>query len=113
MRVRRKEEAPAGKHAAGKRTSASNGTATDVAELSEGDSADAQQPQTGGTRLCELLVQVGAISSAQLAEALIQQPRVGGVRIGRILVDAGALNDRQLSEALSKQLNIPLVDLSQ
>jgi type IV pilus assembly protein PilB len=64
-------------------------------------------------RLGELLVRIGAITAADLAEALVQQPREGGKRIGRLLVDGGALDEQQLTEALASQMHLPIVDLSQ
>ena len=59
------------------------------------------------------LTSAGAITSAQLADALTQQPRAGGVRIGRLLVQAGAIADADLIVALSRQLGLLTVDLSQ
>ena len=64
-------------------------------------------------RLGELLVHAGSISHDDLEAALLAQSETGGKRIGRMLVDAGALDEHQLTDALARQLNIPLVNLSQ
>jgi type IV pilus assembly protein PilB len=77
------------------------------------DAEPAPHASPGGRRIGELLVQTGAITSADLAAALVQQTEVGGKRLGRVLVDAGALEEPELLGALSSQLGIPLVDLSQ
>src|SRR5579872_6647155 len=66
----------------------------------------------GRTLLGELLVSSQVLTHDQLAEALIQQSTAGG-RIGATLVELGAISERDLAEALSTQLLVPIVDLSQ
>src|SRR5579863_10043879 len=63
-------------------------------------------------QLGELLIGAQLISNDQLAEALIQQS-ASGKRIGATLVELGAISERDLAQALSTQLLVPLVDLSQ
>jgi type IV pilus assembly protein PilB len=63
-------------------------------------------------QLGELLVGAQLISHDQLADALIQQSS-SGKRIGATLVELGAISERDLAQALSTQLLVPLVDLSQ
>ena len=69
-------------------------------------------PSQGRTLLGELLVSSQLLTHDQLAEALIQQSTNGG-RIGATLVELGAISERDLAEALSRQLFVPIVDLSQ
>jgi len=66
----------------------------------------------GRSQLGTLLVGAQLISHDQLADALIQQS-ASGKRIGATLVEAGAISERDLAQALSTQLLVPLVDLSQ
>ena len=61
--------------------------------------------------LGQLLVNSGAITHLQLADALAQQTS-SGRRLGAILVEQGALAESDLALALSTRLGIPLVDLS-
>src|SRR5271166_6249161 len=63
-------------------------------------------------QLGELLVGAQLITHDQLADALIQQS-ASGQRIGSMLVELGAISERDLAQALSTQLLVPLVDLSQ
>ena len=63
-------------------------------------------------QLGELLVGAQLISHDQLADALIEQSS-SGKRIGATLVELGAITERDLAQALSTQLLVPLVDLSQ
>jgi len=63
-------------------------------------------------QLGQLLVSSNVITHDQLAEALIQQS-ASGQRIGATLVDLGAISERDLAQALSQQLLVPIVDLSQ
>lgn len=64
-------------------------------------------------QLGELLLGAQLITHAQLAEALLQQSASGGKRIGNLLVDLGAVTERDLARILSQQLDIPLIDLAQ
>ena len=66
----------------------------------------------GRTLLGELLVSSQLLTHDQLAEALIEQSASGG-RIGNTLVELGAITERDLAQALSTQLLVPIVDLSQ
>lgn len=73
----------------------------------------------GGTRystrprsklLGEMLVQSGAITEAQLREALSQQELTGD-RLGRILIERGSISRQALGEILQAQRGIPYVNL--
>ena len=79
------------------------------------DLADSPQtvpfPRPDDSRpLGELLVMLGSVSRAQIAEALLQQEE-SGKRLGALLVDLGAIGDAQLIAALSAQLALPNADL--
>ena len=63
------------------------------------------------TRLGDLLVGSGAITRAQLDEALERQ-KGSGKRLGAILVESGAVTERQVIEALMTQLGLDYVDLN-
>ncbi|HUA94964.1 MAG TPA: GspE/PulE family protein [Acidimicrobiales bacterium] len=65
------------------------------------------------SQLGALLVGSQLITHEQLADALIQQQAGSGKRIGTTLVELGAISERDLAQALSNQLLVPLVDLSQ
>ncbi len=62
-------------------------------------------------RLGELLVDAGAISEAQLEQALVGQ-RESGMRLGTYLVNSGYITEEQLVEILQMQLGIDFVDLN-
>ncbi|MCW2544527.1 MAG: pilus biosynthesis protein PilB [Frankiales bacterium] len=64
----------------------------------------------GGVQLGERVVASGAITHAQLSEALLQQP-ASGKRIGELLVELGALDETGLADLLAEQLDLELVDL--
>jgi len=64
----------------------------------------------GRTRLGDLLVSEGSISSERLADALLQQA-TSGERLGSVLVAAGALTESSLTSALARQLGLPEADL--
>src|SRR6478609_1433313 len=64
----------------------------------------------GRTRLGDLLVSEGSISSERLADALLQQA-TSGERLGSVLVAAGALTESSLTSALARQLGLPKADL--
>jgi len=61
-------------------------------------------------RIGELLVEGGAISSAQLQQALEIQKETGQ-RIGDILISQNVLTDEQLMVAIAKRLEIPFINL--
>ncbi len=61
-------------------------------------------------RIGDLLVQAGAITEEQLAEALEKQ-RGTGKKLGEFLVEQGTITDERLAQALSAQLGYELVDL--
>ncbi len=61
-------------------------------------------------RLGELLLEGGAITSAQLDAALATQ-RTTRARLGAILIEQGVLSEAALVQALSRGLGIPQVDL--
>lgn len=63
-------------------------------------------------RLGDLLVENRVISEAQLELALIEQKKTGR-KLGRTLIDNGYISEDELLEFLSKQLDVPLIDLSQ
>ena len=67
-------------------------------------------PAVSGQPLGERIVASGAISHAQLAEALLQQP-TSGKRLGQLLVELGAIDETGLAEILAEQLDLGLVDL--
>jgi len=61
-------------------------------------------------KLGELLLEAGAIKSADLERALEEQ-RVTGERLGSILVKKGILSEREIASAIAKQLKIPMISL--
>ena len=63
-----------------------------------------------GSRLGEVLTRQGAVTSAQVAEALLQQP-VAKKRLGELLVDIGAVEERAVARALGEQFGLPVIDL--
>ena len=62
-------------------------------------------------RLGDLLLEKKLISEQQLKEALTEQ-RASGRKLGRVLVDIGAISEADLHTALATALNIPYVDLA-
>ena len=62
-------------------------------------------------RLGEMLVDVGAITEAQLEEALAGQ-KGSGKRLGTYLVDEKFISEDQLIEILRRQLGIDFIDLN-
>jgi MSHA biogenesis protein MshE len=62
-------------------------------------------------RLGDLLLEKKLISEQQLAEAL-QEQRRSGRKLGRVLVDIGAVSEADLHSCLATALNIPFVDLA-
>ena len=63
-------------------------------------------------RLGDLLLEKKLISEQQLKEALDEQ-RTSGRKLGRVLIDIGAVSEADLHGTLATALNIPYVDLSQ
>ena len=62
-------------------------------------------------RLGDVLIQAGAITKEQLAQAL-QLQKSSGQRLGEILISEGIISDTRLAEALSTQLRLPLFSLT-
>ena len=62
-------------------------------------------------RLGDLLLEKKLISEQQLKEALDEQ-RTSGRKLGRVLVDIGAVSEADLHSCLATALNIPFVDLA-
>ncbi len=60
--------------------------------------------------LGRLLVEMGAISEQDLAEALAAQATSGNP-LGKVLLDLGKLNEQQLADALARQFRLPYVDV--
>lgn len=61
-------------------------------------------------RLGDLLISKGAITEAQLMEALAEQKRTGQ-RLGRALVSLGYIDEDDMLSMLSQQLGIPYITL--
>ena len=70
----------------------------------------AEQAPIQKLRIGDLLVQQGAITDAQLREALTQQ-KVTGLRLGRVLTDLGFIGEHEFMVFLSQQLSISYIDL--
>lgn len=62
-------------------------------------------------RLGDLLVQDGMITESQLQQALADQKQ-NGRKLGVTLIDLGFIDEHDLLEFLARQLNIPLIELS-
>jgi MSHA biogenesis protein MshE len=62
-------------------------------------------------RLGDLLLEKKLISERQLEEALDEQ-RASGRKLGRVLIDIGAVSEADLHTCLATALNIPYVDLA-
>jgi len=62
-------------------------------------------------RLGDLLLEKKLISEQQLKDALDEQRR-SGRKLGRVLVDIGAVSEADLHSCLATALNIPFVDLA-
>jgi hypothetical protein len=67
---------------------------------------------TGLPRLGDILLESGAITTAQLDTATQRQKEHGG-RLGTNLVELGFIDERTLSKVLSEQLRIPAATASQ
>ena len=66
------------------------------------------------SRLGDVLVDVGVLTTAELDEALTAQRATEGSRrrLGQVLVDLGLATERQIAEALAQQLGLGWVDLN-
>jgi type IV pilus assembly protein PilB len=62
--------------------------------------------------LGEILVAQGIISQGQLDDALERQKATKNVRIGRLLIDLGYVTEALLADAVADQLRLPTVDLA-
>jgi MSHA biogenesis protein MshE len=62
-------------------------------------------------RLGDLLVEKKLISEQQLKEALAEQ-RSSGRKLGRVLIDIGAISEADLHTTLAAALSIPYIDLA-
>ncbi len=69
-----------------------------------------EKPRTGKSRLGDLLVQSGAITTTQLETALARQ-KSQKLPLGQLLVKLGFLTDDAVRMALAGQLGIPYIDL--
>ena len=67
--------------------------------------------QTKQPKLGDVLIQAGAITKEQLAQAL-QLQKTSGKRLGEIFISEGIISDTRLAEALSTQLRLPLFSLT-
>ncbi len=67
-------------------------------------------PRATATPLGELLLQRGAITAEQLADAVVRQSG-SGKRIGEILVELDLVDERTVIAALAEQLGMPLASL--
>jgi MSHA biogenesis protein MshE len=61
-------------------------------------------------RLGDILIEAGAITQAQLEEALAEQKR-SGHKLGRALTDVGAISEKELYAFLAKKMDIDFLDL--
>ena len=73
-----------------------------------------KRAEQGGSpiRLGQILLKHGLITQRQLEEALKVQERVN-VYLGRILVTLGYVDNKAIVECLSRQLNLPVVNLTE
>lgn len=63
------------------------------------------------SRLGEMLIRQGLVSSDEVQAALAEQAAGSEWRLGRLLVRRGALDDRTLVQAIAHQFHVPVVDL--
>ncbi len=63
------------------------------------------------SRLGEMLIRQGLVTSADVQLALAEQAAGSEWRLGRLLVRQGALDDRTLIRAIAHQFHVPVVDL--
>ena len=67
-------------------------------------------PRADALPLGELLVARRSVDPTQVAEALVQQA-ASGKRVGALLVELGALDEADLAEVLAEHFGLALVDL--
>ena len=82
----------------------------DNADVGDDNSDRDLEVKPEGGRFGELLVRKQLVSRGAILEALLQQT-TKGKRLGAMLVELGAITDAQLAETLAEQLNLPLADL--
>ncbi|MFA5885974.1 MAG: ATPase, T2SS/T4P/T4SS family [Acidimicrobiia bacterium] len=63
------------------------------------------------SRLGEMLIREGLVSSDDVQKALAEQAAGSEWRLGRLLVRQGALDDRALIGAIARQFHVPVADL--
>lgn len=63
------------------------------------------------SRLGEMLIRQGLVSSEEVQAALAEQAAGSEWRLGRLLVRRGALDDRTLVQAIAHQFHVPVVEL--
>ena len=63
------------------------------------------------SRLGEMLIRQGLVSSEAVQAALSEQAAGSEWRLGRLLVRQGALDDQTLVQAIAHQFHVPVVDL--
>jgi type IV pilus assembly protein PilB len=68
------------------------------------------KPPGSRLRLGEVLLRSGAISTDQLAQALVDQ-KTSGLPLGEILVTLGFVTDDTMRQALGRQSNVSFIDL--
>ena len=67
-------------------------------------------PMPKKIRLGDLLVEEGALTQAQLEQALNEQKKLG-LKLGKTITELGFLKEMELLKILAKQLKIPFIDL--
>jgi type IV pilus assembly protein PilB len=93
-------------------------TATAAPPLGDGSEVSSPVPRAGvalighhsGTKLGDLLIELGTLTREQLDAALLEQTQ-SGQRLGEIFLELGFLNEQELLRTLSKQLDLPMIDL--
>ncbi len=63
-------------------------------------------------KLGEILIEQGAISDKQLAQALERQKKESGRMLGELMVDMGYVSEEQIIAALANQFKIPYLPLT-
>src|SRR3954468_6438294 len=85
----------------------------DDAPTADGALSIAQQPRQGpdgAPQIGAILVARGALTSAQLAEALLQQ-QASDKDLGGLLVELGFIHEETLADALAEQFGLARVNL--
>ena len=83
------------------------------AKVSRAAVESAAAAQQGNKRLGEALVEAGAVSSRDVAQALIEQKSLRGRRLGSIMVQLGMLAEMDLARALAAKFHLPFRDLDE